>query len=263
MNHLFQLKRIRGYEPIVTRSSADPYSYFDFGILKLGGEQAFEFNTGEDEVVLTVLYGSIAVKIGDKTIPPVGVRKSVFEGKPSAIYVPANHTYSVKSLQGEETEVAISSAICLADSQPSTVNPDDLESFWRGKDNWSRLVTMVNVPSTNLIVGEVFNPAGNWSGTPPHRHDFNINGQETIQEEIYHYRFSKPGGFGIMRLYEETGMEQLYTFYDGDTVRMPTGYHQVVAGPGYELWYIFVLAGPQKDNIVFYDPNEDWLLKEQ
>lgn len=262
MNHLIQLKGISGYEPIVTRSPEDPNSYFDFGILTLGGEQTVECSTGEDEVVLTVLYGSVEVKVGDKVFLSVGVRKNVFEGKPAAIYIPAKHTYSVRSEQGEKAEVAISSAKCLASSEPSYVSPDDLESFWRGKDNWSRLVTMINVPSTNLIVGEVFNPAGNWSGTPPHKHDLDIHDQETIQEEIYHFRFSKPKGFGIMRLYEETGMEQLYTFYDGDTVRMPTGYHQVVAGPGYDLWYIFVLAGPQKHNIIFYDPKEDWLLKD-
>lgn len=261
MNHLFQLKRMNGFEPIISRNSNDPNSYFDFGILTLIEGQSYDFNSGEDEVVLSLLYGSIEVVVNDQLYSSVGVRNDVFDGKPSAVYIPANSSYKIKSQQGHKVEVAVSVAKSLGSSNAKAVGPDDLESFWRGKDNWSRLVTMINLPSTNLIVGEVFNPAGNWSGTPPHRHDLDVPDQETVQEEIYHYRFKKPGGYGIMRLYEETGMEQLYTFNDGDTVRMPTGYHQVVAGPGHDLWYIFVLAGPSMGNIVFYDPSEDWLLK--
>lgn len=261
MNHLFQSKKINGYQEIISRSPKDPNSYLDFGVLTLEGNNTFEHYTGENEESLTVLSGSVDVSYNGKNVLSIGERADVFQGKPAALYFPSAITYMVKPSRGEKVEIAVSRAKCLKSAEPTVVNPDQLESFWRGKDNWSRLVTMVNVPSTNLIVGEIFNPAGNWSGTPPHKHDTEKPDRETVQEEIYHFRFNRPGGYGIMRLYEETRMEQLYTFRDGDTIRMPTGYHQVVAGPGYELWYIFVLAGPCKDNIVYYDPNDDWLIK--
>lgn len=261
MNNLFQSKKISGYKPIIVRSPGVSNAYLDFGMLTLEGDQTFQCNTGQDEVVLTILSGSVDASFNGTTVSSVGERKDVFDGKPAAIYLPAETTYTLKPSAGKKVEIAVSQAKCLEDAGPAVIHPNQLESFWRGKDNWSRLVTMVGVPSTNLIVGEVFNPAGNWSGTPPHKHDTENPGLETVQEEIYYYRFSRSNGYGIMRLYEETGMEQLYTFRDGDTVRMPTGYHQVVAGPGYDLWYLFVLAGPRKDNIVFYDPDDEWLLK--
>ena len=39
---------------------------------------------------------------------------------------------------------------------------------------------------------------------------------------------------------------------------MPEGYHPVVAGPGYRLYYLWVLAGERRELLPKDDPNA-WL----
>ena len=50
-----------------------------------------------------------------------------------------------------------------------------------------------------------------------------------------------------MRVYDfETERDEALTFRDRDCVLVPRGYHTVSAPPGYELYYLNVMAGPQR-----------------
>jgi len=46
---------------------------------------------------------------------------------------------------------------------------------------------------------------------------------------------------------------------DGDAVLISRGYHPVAAAPGYSLYYLWVLAGEQRQLVVFEDPAHRWL----
>ena len=47
---------------------------------------------------------------------------------------------------------------------------------------------------------------------------------------------------------------------DGDVVLVPRGYHPVAAGPGYDLYYLNVMAGPRRRWLVTTDPDHRWQL---
>ena len=47
---------------------------------------------------------------------------------------------------------------------------------------------------------------------------------------------------------------------DGDVVLVPRGYHPVAAGPGYDLYYLNVMAGPARRWLVTTDPDHRWQL---
>ena len=55
-------------------------------------------------------------------------------------------------------------------------------------------------------------------------------------------------------------LDETLAFHDGDVVLVPRGYHVVSAPPGYELYYLNVMAGPVREGKIKNDPDHEWLL---
>ena len=114
-----------------------------------------------------------------------------------------------------------------------------------GIGNWSRTIRTIlgsKQDAGRLVLGETVNPPGNWSSYPPHKHDRQAPPDEVALEEVYYYRFKPRAGFGVQLLYDDSD-ERAQIVRDGDVVAIPSGYHPVVAAPGYSLYYLWVLAG--------------------
>jgi 5-deoxy-glucuronate isomerase len=104
-------------------------------------------------------------------------------------------------------------------------------------------------PYSNLVVGEVINFPGRWSSYPPHRHE---------QPEIYHYRFTKPQGYG----HAELG-ERVFKVRHGDTLKIVAGEtHAQVSAPGYGMYYLWIVrhldAAPYTG--FTFDSDHEWTL---
>ena len=99
-------------------------------------------------------------------------------------------------------------------------------------------------PADKLMVVEVYTPSGNWSSYPPHKHEVHNPPTEVDLDEIYYYRIDRPGGYAHQRLYSsDRQRDHTYTVRDGDVVLIRDGYHPVVAGHGYNVYYLNCLAG--------------------
>ena len=100
-----------------------------------------------------------------------------------------------------------------------------------------------------LIAVEVLSPGGNWGSYPPHKHD-EMREDETELEEIYHYVVADgPAGPGLayQHVYgtPDRPIDLLTTVRTGDVVLVPHGWHgPAMAAPGYDLYYLNVMAGP-------------------
>lgn len=248
-----------GYNQIV--SSGEGFRFIDeFGILHLLDSDSFEGNSQNQETALLILSGRCTVQAGDSTWEDVGERQSVFDGKPTAVYIPPNHQYSIK---GQNTEIAICKGRCEAEGQPAIVRPSEVKIMQVGRDNWHREVRVILGPNSSnqaMIVGETLNPPGNWSGTPPHKHEIDKPPHESIHEELYYFKTDKPQGWGMQRIYSpERNINELIFLEDGMTTFIPWGYHQVVAAPGYTLYYLFFLAGPHTNLCGHEDPDHNWI----
>ena len=67
---------------------------------------------------------------------------------------------------------------------------------------------------------------------------------EVDLDEIYYYRMRNREAFAHQHLYKSDGSRDLMvTVRDGDVVLIRDGYHPVVAGPGYDVYYLNFLAG--------------------
>ena len=107
----------------------------------------------------------------------------------------------------------------------------------------------------SLLVTEVVTPGGHWSSYPPHKHDENDPPRETQLEEVYYHRQRDPRGFALQRVYTaDRSLDELVTARDGDVVLVPRGYHTVSQPPGYDGYYLNVMAGPVRRWCVTFDP---------
>ena len=104
----------------------------------------------------------------------------------------------------------------------------------RGRAGWQRQVHDLiadAVPAERLLVGETFNPPGQWSSFPPHKHDGG-DGEPTL-EEVYYFRCDRPDGFGLQGLYHATGEAEAVFVKHGTVVGIPGGYHPVCVRAGH------------------------------
>src|SRR5262249_2259935 len=111
-------------------------------------------------------------------------------------------------------------------------------------------------------VVEVYTPGGNWSSYPPHKHDVHNPPEEVDLDEIYYYRMNHSAAFAHQRLYTADGKrDQVVTTRDGDAVLVREGYHPVVAGPGYDVYYLNFIAGSSRAMAITEDPNHKWIKR--
>jgi 5-deoxy-glucuronate isomerase len=108
------------------------------------------------------------------------------------------------------------------------------------------------------MVVEVYTPGGNWSSYPPHKHDVHNPPTEVDLDEIYYYRIRQQEGFAFQYLYSQHESRVLKV-RDGDAVLVRSGYHPVVAGPGYDVYYLNFLAGSARALTVTEDPQHVWI----
>ncbi len=210
-----------------------------------------------DEAVLVLLVGDVEWDGVRAT------RASVFDERASAVYLPPGCSVAVTAGQLSELALATTVAARIAASPgavPTIVGPGDVVAHVRGEPGWRRQVYDVavdQVPAHRLMVGETVNAPGEWSSFPPHKHDGGDG--EPALEEVYYYRFDRPGGFGLQGIYEADGTERAEFVRDGSVVGFARGYHPVAAAPGYRLYYLWALAGTPRRLAMHEDPAHIWL----
>lgn len=260
----------KGYTPIVNPKNSE-LKYTEFGRLFLSEEgDKYTGRTEGNETVLTIFGGVCSLEIEGP--PPhkvsyrmIGDRRDVFSGKPTMVYLPRDISYEITA-ESAMLEIGVSSAPSDVDWPPVLIKPEDVIERSVGAWNWRRKVyTSIgdNVKAQRLIVGETFNPPGNWSSSPPHKHDERgLN--EAPYEEVYFFKVKPTQGFGIQRIYtppdDEKPLDEVYVIENNDTVVIPKGYHPVVAAPGYQLYYLWILAGEERKYGAWSDdPKHSWL----
>ena len=143
------------------------------------------------------------------------------------------------------------------------ISPKDVKTNLRGGGNASRQIVDVmppDFPADKLMVVEVYTPSGNWSSFPPHKHDVHNPPAEVDLDEIYYYRMERPEAYAHQRLYTRNGSRDLtLTVHDGDAVLVRDGYHPVVAGHGYNVYYLNFLAGSARQLFTTEDPDHVWV----
>ncbi|MGJ4844157.1 5-deoxy-glucuronate isomerase [Leifsonia sp. Le1] len=250
---------------------------------------------GDVERMIVPLAGSFTVEYeepgAERATQRLAGRASVFDGPTDVLYLGAGTAATI----GGHGRVAVAEAVTAAGAGsgagagaatgaaerraaaylPASAVPVEL----RGGGQSSRQVHNFGVPgaldAATLIACEVITPAGNWSSYPPHKHDEHRPGVESRLEEIYYFETAVTRGmdapataapFGVFATYSsgERPIAIDARVSSGDIALVPHGYHgPAVAAPGYDLYYLNVMAGPDAERswLITDDPAHGWVRR--
>ena len=253
------------------------WSYSALRVLELAPGESAEVISAGDELIVLPLAGSCRVRCDDTWFELNG-RASVFTAVTDFAYVPRDSRARITSESGGR--FALPAAAARRRLAPRYGPAADVPVEIRGAGSCSRQVNNFCTPAAfetdKLIAVEVLTPAGNWSSYPPHKHDTDRPG-ESVLEEIYYFEIGREPagpvpagpvpvgpGLGYQRVYgtADRPLDLVAEVRSGDVVLVPHGWHgPSMAPPGYDLYYLNVMAGPAADRawLICDDPAHGWV----
>jgi 5-deoxy-glucuronate isomerase len=253
--------------PIVDVGDAEvPLAYFN--IVRLQRGQRFVSAVSGFETCLVPAHGTIDVEVeaqgAGRSFDAIGERASIWEGDPSAVYVPVGSTASFVC-RSESAEIFVAGARFDEPFEPFEVRPGNIDPVQYGSDDTKTHRKIKHILGQKppgrvgrLLVSELYTVgAGGWSGYPPHKHDADRLPEETRHNEIYNFRFRPENGFGLQLLQREgTAVGQAFHILNSSTLKIGAGYHPCVAAPGHEMYYFTIIAGlTQRSLRQFFQPS--------
>ncbi|MCU1543236.1 MAG: iolB [Microbacteriaceae bacterium] len=263
-----------GWESVVDASTPG-WEHTGLRVAECAPGAALELQEHGEERIIVPLAGSFVVthtERGDTTRTRLAGRRSVFDGPTDVLYLSAAATAVIEG----DGRFAVASSPTTRVHPTRHVAVGETPVELRGAGRSSRQVHNFGTPETldaeRLIVCEVITPAENWSSYPPHKHDDHVAGRESRLEEIYYFESAPVRGstadssaaFGMFGTYSSSAGEIDISamVHSGDIALVPFGYHgPAVAAPGYDLYYLNVMAGPDPERawLITDDPQHAWV----
>lgn len=230
------------------------WRHVGFAVFTLRDAARVRHTLARRELCVIVLGGRCAIR-SEAGEWMLGQRATPFDGPPAAAYLPPGTAFEIEA-QGE-VELAFGSAPAERGATARPLASPRLEIRGSGvTERRIHHILMENEDAESLLVTEVVTPGGHWSSYPPHKHDTNDPPRETALEETYYHRLRDARGFALQRVYTaDRSLDESIAVRDGDLVLVPRGYHTVSAAPGYDLYYLNVMAGPVRNWKVTFDPD--------
>lgn len=240
------------------------WTYTGLQVIELESSQSRSWSSEGTEQLVLPLEGSCTVRTEDAQFALHG-RADVFSGPTDCLYIPIETPIELTSQEGGTFAIPFSRATerLTVEYLPAATVPVEV----RGAGSATRLLNNFFAPerghAQRLVAVEVITPAGNTSSYPPHKHDeVSVRGEAQL-EEIYYFRFQDSRAVGLHSTYTSDGSINAATLVrNGDVFLVPRGYHgPCVALPGYDMYYLNVLAGPGAPRSLGFsdDPAHAWV----
>ncbi|MBO1720453.1 5-deoxy-glucuronate isomerase [Extibacter sp. GGCC_0201] len=209
----------------------------DIRLYRMKAGEIRKFARAGEETAVLLLSGKITYiwDGGEKTAS----RKSVFTEGPWCLHVCKGHEVIVEAV--EDSEILMQCTHNEKEFASRLYAPKDAPFQYSSKGKFGNVANRrVNAifdhaisPASNMVLGEVLNDRGNWSGYLPHRHP---------QPETYLFKFDRPEGFGASFV-----GDQVFKSVDNSFSAIPGGeLHPQAVAPGFEMytcWMIRHLKG--------------------
>ncbi|RZU63885.1 5-deoxyglucuronate isomerase [Microterricola gilva] len=265
-----------GWEGVVDdRIAGWEHTGIRIGVLEHG--RTLELGAGDVERIFIPLSGSFRIDALEHGGAQLGIdlrgRATVFDGPTDVFYLGAGSSATVRGAG----RIAVAEAPTGIRLPSQHIDRDAVPVELRGAGRSSRQVHNFGTPqalsAAKLIVCEVITPAENWSSYPAHKHDEHVEGHESRLEEIYYFEAAVTRGaeapesadpFGLFSTYSSAAgtIDTNGIVRTGDVALVPFGYHgPAVAAPGYDLYYLNVMAGPDPERVwnITDDPAHAWI----
>lgn len=222
-----------GYTAITRADEDADNAGIEVGVLRLAAGETHRFELIRETAFL-LMEGRARIRATD--VPGATVdRRSLFDESATCLHAAAGNAVEIEAVDDVEFTV-----YAVANERPFPGHlylPQDVPNEHRGEGQVGgacyRFVRTIfdkrNAPdAAEMVLGEVITFPGRWSSYPPHHH---------AQPEIYHYRFTRPEGFGHAELGDTVLKVKHF-----DTVKILDGVdHPQCAAPGYGMYYAWVI----------------------
>ena len=204
----------------------------DIRVYHLNENEQRGFQSKNEEIAVLLLNGDIEIDV-DGIFDSVS-RRSVFLDGPICGHVSKGKKIVVKA--NKETEILVQKTLNNNDFDSKLYKGEDAPFVYSNKGKYnSTAARRVNTifdydinPKSNMVLGEVLNDPGNWSGYLPHRHP---------QPECYYFLFDHPEGFGASFVGDEVFKSTNKSFS-----AIPGGkLHPQVCAPGYQMYTCWMI----------------------
>jgi 5-deoxy-glucuronate isomerase len=235
---------------------------FHVHVLKPGDSLDLD-TTGVESAVVPISGAGVAEVDGEAYSLS---RTGIFEEMGGLLYVPPG--VALRLTASVDLILAVGTAPAAGRHPARLIAPEEVQVELRGGGAARRQVNHLlapPLPAERLIVYEVYVPAGEWAGWPPHRHD-GVDSSPYL-EETYYFRFDRSDGFGFHRSYApDADYDETFAIHDGDCVAVPRGYHVTGSTPGSNMWILNFLAGALIDDAratpAAFDPATTWITED-
>ena len=261
MNLKKSYKKASGYTPI-SKIGECSLKKLEFGIIELEDGESVAYNTENKETAFIILEGYCTVKFNDVVWEKIGNRNTVFENKKAvSFYMPIEQELTVTG--NGHVKIAVCGAIVNEKTEPQLLPEENVVLKTLGVQPYERETSFLVDGNSNakvLTIGECYVTPGNWAGFPPHKHDEDNMPTECIAEEIYYFLFDPEQGFGVQCVYTSDGsVDETYRVKNDELVEFPYGYHTTVSTPGYQTYFLWLMAGDYQGFNRSNDPEHAWV----
>ena len=249
-----------GPDSVVIDPEVAGWEYSGLRVFRLDPGETRRFELQGVEGAVLPLIGGANVDVDGKSFLLTG-RTDLFRERSDFAFAPLGAELTVSSERGGE--FALCTAVAEKRHEPAYVPAESIGVEVRGGGVVTRQINNFMAASAfhadALIAVEVITPEGNISSYPPHKHD-ERSVIESQLEEIYYFRIDGKDGFGLFNAYAADGsFNETMTVHDGDVFLVPRGFHgPAVALPGYHMYYLNVMAGPERAWRFTDDPRYGW-----
>ncbi len=257
------------YQNISSRDAGWTYLNMEARMIKKG--DTWSGFTGNNEYIFVLMGGNFSAQTSEGSWQTLNGRKDVFNGLPHGLYLPPNTNFAITATS-ELLDLVC--GWCKSDQHfpAQFITPENVQEMGiehRGGDNASRQINRLLPPGSKchrMVCVEVYTPSGNWSSFPAHKHDTRKTDPESGKlleadlEEIYFFKIDKPQGFALQKVYtDDRSLNEIAEAHHNDVVLVPEGYHPVIAGHGYNVYYLNFLAGSDQSLASSDDPDHKWI----
>lgn len=267
---LHRFKDEPGYEAVITPENST-VEHMEFGRILVEAGSSMNGSLKGKEMALVLIEGDMDVTVrfkGEEYTFTDLRRGSVYDEKPTAVYLPPGCEYTVSSREGVEVRTFV--AFCDDGNPPYLCTPDNVEEGTPGAEKWRRKYRFIFGPAgrhndhitQRLIVGESVSRPGGWIGFPGHKHDV-VADNEYPLDEIFSFKVKGPKGGYVFAMSYEIEPEKWSEIHmiedDNYAMGIGKGYHMSQAAPGCTEYLLWGLAGDAKTYKLVYDARFDWM----
>jgi 5-deoxy-glucuronate isomerase len=260
MSKVFGYPKFDGTGEMILTTYDNEYKdmLMDVRVYTLSPNQERTFSKEDEEVAILLLKGEVVFRYNG--MEHLATREDLFVDGPYCVHLPRGESVSVKGMV--DSEILVQSTHNDTAFPIKLYQPEDApwKKVCEGKfgnvanRKVNTIFDLEIAPYSNMILGEIMNDKGNWSGYPPHRHP---------QPEIYYFRFERPEGFGASFVGDE-----VYKSVDHSFSAIPGGeLHPQSAAPGYRMYTCWMIRHLDDNPWNQTDRNEDerymWLHEEE